>query len=310
MKGKRRRVCFKGILNHCYQNTVRGDLIFYNDLDRLVFFTRFCVTARAHKVRVLSVVLMPDHLHGSYVVDNVRLLSDFVKAYTGPFAREHNQTCHRHGMFFRRHFGSSPKKGDKAARTNLIYLGNNPVERRLCRRAEEYRWSFLAYADSDHPFSEKLVVRRASSALKKALKEVESMRKADKPLSYNMLKRLYRPLDPVEREQLTDRIIVLYNVIDYESAIRFFGSYDQMLQAMHASTGNEYDLNEVFVGKSDEYYAVMADIIMEEVGPEDIHDILGYSLESKYELYMLLRRKTGAPGKQIAKFLHLPMKVL
>lgn len=283
-------------------------MIFYNDLDRLAFFTRFCVTARRHSVRVYGLVLMDDHVHGSYVVDSMTILSVFVKEYTGPFAQDQNKYCGRKGILFRRHFGSAPKKGDKAARTNLIYLGNNPVERRLCQKAEDYRWNFLAYSHSDHPFSEKLVLRNASSALRDAIGEVKAMRCQDKPLSYRLLKRIFHKLGPMETEQLTDFIIGLYNVIDYESAIRFFDSYEEMLRAMHASTGSEYDLNEVFVGKSDAHYRRMEEIVMQKLNLADIHDILGWEDGKKYEVFQLLRRRTEATSGQIGKFLRMKIK--
>ena len=50
---------------------------------------------------------------------------------------------------------------------NMVMLDANMILRYLlddnpemAEKAEEYRWTFLAYAESNHPFSEKLVKDR------------------------------------------------------------------------------------------------------------------------------------------------------
>lgn len=304
----RKRLFVKGIIHHCYQRTVDNYLLFYNVIDYLVFFTVYCVTARKYKVQVLSLCQMPDHLHQSVKAPSVEILSDFVGEVTRVFSKVHNETCHRKGALFDSPYGSAPKSGDKRARTNLIYVGNNPVERRLCKRAEEYRWNYLAFARSNHPFSEKLVVRKASTALQKALREVKRMYADGKPLAYVQLQRMFQPLDVKEKQQLTDYIISLYNVIDYQQAIRFFGSYEDMLLALHSSTGSEYDINERFIGKDDSYYSRMGRIVMQKLKLADIHDVLALPFEEKFEVFKLLRSDTFALNEQIVSFLRMPVK--
>lgn len=304
----RKRTFQKGILNHCYQRTVDKSVLFYNVSDYLVYFTLYCTTARKYDVQVLSLCQMPDHLHQSVRAKRLDVLSAFVGEVTRTFSKVHNETCHRKGALFESPYGSAPKNGDKKARTNLIYVGNNPVERRICSQAEDYRWNYLAYAASAHPFSEPLIVRQASSALQKALREVKRMRTDGKPLAYAQLQRLFQPLDRKEKQQLTDYIIGLYNVIDYDEAIRFFGSYEDMLLAMHSNTGSEYDLNESFIGKDDTYYYQMSRIVSEKLPVTDVHDVLALSPEEKFEVFQLLRRETFALGEQIAAFLRMPVK--
>jgi hypothetical protein len=295
-----------GVPNHCYQNTVNGDLIFYCICDYLVCFTHICTAAMRYGITVLSLTLMPDHLHGNYLARSREVLSGFIRDYTGPFTYRYNQICNRKRQLFNRHFGSAPKMGDKSIRTNLVYLGNNPVERKLTVHAEEYRWNFLAYYKNPNPFSKKLVLRRVSQQLRRAVAEVKACRKDNKPLSYNALKRMMSPLTQEEKQQITDFIITAYNVIDYETAIGFFGSYEEMIDAMHITTGNEYDINEVFVGRDDRVYAKMVNMVMEEVRPADIHEILTYSLQGKKRLYNRLLSIPGATKKQVEKFLWMP----
>lgn len=245
---KKRKV-YRGVLNHCYQRTVDRIVLFYTVSDYLLYFTIFCITVSQYRVRILKLVLMPDHIHQAVIEEKGGEMSRFERDCHKRFAREYNKLCSRSGPLFEHHYGSAPKYENKRARSSLIYLDNNPVERKLAVRAEEYQWSFLAYANSDHPFSEKILLRKASPALRRALKEVRALHKAGRFLPYAMLQRLFKSLrDDCERKQLTDFIIVTYSVIDHKGAIQYFGSFEDELTAAHATSGSEYDIKESFDG--------------------------------------------------------------
>lgn len=306
MRGGNRRF-YRGIVNHVYQIAIDGDIIFYNISDHLVYFTIFCTFAQKHDIRVLKLCQMPDHIHGSVIADRKSALSAFERDVTAVFAREHNGVCHRKGPFFKSPFGSVPKYGDKKARSNFIYVDNNPVERRICEKAEQYRWNYLAYASNDHPFSEPFRARDASNVMLRAIRTVEDRHARGLHLPYSMLQRMFKPLGNKERKQLVDIIVTTYSVIDYQESIRFFDSLDHMLTAIHSTTGSEYDLNEVSVGKDDSWYRRMTEIVMDHCNLSDIHDMLGYSSERKYELFRLLRQETQATSEQIAKFLRIKL---
>ena len=111
-----------------------------------------------------------------------------------------------------------------------------------------------------------------------------------------------------EKEQLTDFIISLYNIIDYENAASLFDSFDDMLNAMHSNTGSEYDINEVFIGKSDAHYAKMMSLVLDKYDFKDIHDVLRLSPEKKDDVFQLLMANTDALPEQIAAFLRMPVK--
>lgn len=300
-----RRRFIKGIPNHCYQKTARGVLLFYSVTDFLVFFTHICVSALRHRVRILSIVLMPDHLHICIEADSVEELNDFVKSYSSPFALAHNRRCSYYGALFRHRYGSAPKKTDKAIRTNLIYIGNNPVERHLTKKAEDYQWNFLKYYKCPNPFSDKIVLRQASRRLRDAVVEVNTCRSAMIPIKYELLQRIASPLSAMEKRQLVDYIVSVYNVIDYEAAIAYFGSYDNMLEAMHVTTGSEYDLKEEHPGWDDSNYAKMHAVVMREYGFKDIHQVLSLSEQEKKNLAKLLADTTHAPAKQIERYLRV-----
>lgn len=302
------RICLQGILNHCYQRSRNGFLLFYSVSDYLVYFTLFCITAVKYGVRVLELCLMPDHIHASVIVNRREDLSAFFSEVSRRYARSNNSVCRTEGSLFESPFGSAPKIGAKKARTNLIYLGNNPVERQLAEKAEDYQWNFLAYARSAHPFSEPLVIRKASWPLRRAIREISSLHKSGQPVSYPLLKRLSEPLDRRETRQLTDWIIQKYNIIDYDAAARCFDGFDRMLEAMHTNTGSEYDLNEIFTGKSDACYARMISKTMQILQIQDIHELFALNEEERLRLFPALLRVKDATPEQVAKFLRIVLK--
>ena len=200
MKSRRRRFAYEGT-EHIYKNTKDGGLLFYTLSDYLVFFTITCVTAEKMDITLAALTLMRDHVHEELEVSHPKIMADYERIVKSRI------------------------------RDSFAYLGNNPVERKLCRRAIEYRWNFLAYAHSAHPFSKPLVIRDASKSLRRAVKVVQSLHKQRNILNYAVLKRLFEPLCPEEIQQLTDFIISTYNVIDYEAAASWYGSVDKMIAA-------------------------------------------------------------------------------
>ena len=302
----RYRKVIKDILNHCYQRSADGGVLFYSRMDHLVYFTLYCVLARKYGIQVLSLCQMPDHVHDAIVARQKNDLVRFKQELNNRFARMYNANSGMSGPVLERPFGSVPKQGSKAARSNLIYVANNPVERRLVRYAEEYRWNYLAYFITPFPFSKEIVIRRSSKALRTAVKAVRAQYKAGLPMNYTLLKRLSKDLSTSEVDQLTDFIISTYNVIDYKAAIRFFDDFPDMMKSIHSNTGSEYDLNEVFLGQTDKPYATMTQILLEQCGFEDIHEILSLSKERKLELYTILRKHTDVMDEQIFRYLHIP----
>ena len=97
----------------------------------------------------------------------------------------------------------------KKIRSAIIYMFNNAVEKRLCPKAEDYRWNFLKYynPDNNRPIRRK---KDLSRRLQRALKITDNTYESGEYLRYALLKRLYKGLDSQERELLTDYIITLY----------------------------------------------------------------------------------------------------
>ncbi|MBR0084752.1 MAG: transposase [Bacteroidales bacterium] len=298
-----------GIIHHCYQNTKDGFLIFYSVTDYLVHFTLLCVKAEQYGISVPIICQMPDHTHGSFITDSLESLSAFMRDTASLYSRFGQAPQCRGGQLFNRRYGCAVKIGDKKARTNIVYIGNNPVERHLVEKAEDYRWNYLAYAKSDHPFSQKLVISKASKPLLMAIGEVKSAHNRRQYLSYNFIQRLFAPLNPSEKHQLIDYIVTTYSVIDYEYASRFFDGYDEMIGAMHFNTGSEYDLNEVFTGRSDACYSKISTLLMNRLRLSDIHQVFELSEVQRADLLLDVYRQTGIGMRQIAKYLRLKVSL-
>ena len=304
-KRVRRRRFLEDEVHHIYQRTINRFNIFYDLEDYLVYYTIFSVAARQYGVIVLGLCLMFDHIH-MLIKTGVRVrMSEFVRQVTCMFVREQNNDVGRKGSLFQARFGSAPKRGLKLLRTAINYLFNNPVEKKLCTRAEEFRWNFLAYAVSSHPFSDPLIIGQASRSLKRAIKEVDLAESEDRHLRYAQLKRLLSKLNERERMQLVDHIISIYNPFDYDEIIKCYGSYEDMLTAINSNTGSEYDIKEERYKFSDMEYVRMIDILHDAAGLKDIRKVTGLAIDEKMRLLELLRNHLSCANLPIAKFLHI-----
>ena len=172
---------------HIYQHSKDWGVIFYSIRDLLVYFTIFCVFARRYGIQVLGLALMYNHLHQLLCAGRREDVETFVAVITALFAKYYNIDAGRDGAVFHKAFGSAVIYGDKNIRTIAGYLYNNHTNKKICDKAEEIRWNFLAYAHSDHPFSEPIILRNASKRLRNALKIVDSFRKQEQYLGYGTL---------------------------------------------------------------------------------------------------------------------------
>ena len=304
---RKRRRFFRGVVNHIYQKTSSGYNIFYGYEDFLMFFTMMSVSVRAADIQVFSLCLMYNHFHSLTKAEAVQQLSDLMNHCCSWFAREFNFSTGRSGQLFKKNFGSAPKRDDKAVRNAINYIGNNPVEKKICGRPEQYRWNFLAYAVSANPFSEPLIIKKASNRLRRAVKEVKSMSELNLPLKSRQILRLFKALSDKEIEQLTDFIITEYNFIDYEAAASYYGSVSKMIEAMAFNTGSEYDIREEWYPDSDLAYQEMQDYVMNIMKLTPVSKVISLPSDEKTDIARALLRYTSATPRQVIRFLHLPV---
>ncbi len=290
----------KGVY-HIYQRSDDWGVIFYDDRDRLVYYTQCAVQARRKGITVLAASLMYTHTHQSARGRSDKQLSLYVKDSSSAFGRAYNHTWKRNGPVFHENYGRSLKLSQKEIRSNLAYVNNNHVEKKMCKSAIDCRWCFLAYAVSKNPFSLPLDKNTASKKLLRVMRLVKRRSDADQPLTYEHIDLMFRDLGDIEREQLIDHIIYTYSLVSYSEAIKYYGSFDTMLLAFNSNTGSEYEIAEAFVKAPDTNYSKMIRLGVDEGWLSRIYTM---SDEEKTRLARQIRLFTDSRDYQIAGFLH------
>lgn len=302
---RKRRKFYRSKVNHVYQRTVNWVNIFYSYEDFLVFYTIFAVCTKSANISVLELCIMFDHIHFLAITENIQELSSFVDRFASWFVKEYNAHTKRKGKLFYKNFGSTPKWSDKDVRSAINYVGNNPVEKLLCRRAHEYRWNFLAYFNNENPFSEKYVASKASRHLRNAIKEAYELAKLNLPLRYCHLKRMMSKLSKRERDIFIDKVIVSYLPFDYEQLVSYYESYENMLTAMDSNTGSEHDIKESNDKSSHIVFQEMIESLSMEMAAIDLSRIISLPIVQKMALKQKLKAKYTVSDWQINKFLHI-----
>lgn len=302
---RKRRKFFSGVVNHIYQRTIDGSHLFYCVEDCLVFYTMFSVCAKAAEIEPMMLCIMHNHFHCLAKTQSRDKLSNFFDHLTAWYVREYNHHVGRKGKLLKKNFGSAPKWDEKRLRSCIIYIGNNPVEKQFCKRAQDYRWNFIAYAQSANPFSKKIIKSQISYKLSKALKEVDIMQSLNLPLKYAQIIRLTEKLNDTEFEQFTDYVINRYLPFDYDELLSHFKSYDSMLLAMESTTGEEFDIQESRDSFSLESFKEMMRHMEKKMPRHTVRKITTLSIDEKIEIYKELQKHTSATGQQICNFLHI-----
>lgn len=304
MRGRKRKI-FPNTFQHIFQRAVDQGVLFFSDADRLVFLTLMYVYKQKFGITILAVALMFDHFHGLVKAATKEILALFVGTMTGMYAKLFNNDTGRKGPLFRKAYGNATKTGAKKIRTCIAYIFNNSVEKKLFGKAEDDRWNLLAYLLSDHPFSEPIKPRHASRKLLRSMKEADSHFRNNNFLNYSTIRRLFRNLDEKEYQQLMDYIIVLYLPIDKEEVLSYYKSAGDMVLAINSNTGSEYEVDEEYDPESHCDYAAMEKILSHSSYADNPHCIVSAPLKKKADIARILKSRTGASDKHIARFLHL-----
>lgn len=290
-------------LVHIYQNTLNGFLLFYSVRDRIVFFTILNLVAKKYGIHIVGVCLMPDHFHLLIELVSLEIQSAFIAEVTQRYSRLRNEWYGDRGDLFSHSYGYALKQGGKKMRTAAAYLYNNPVEKALCGKAEEYPWNFLAYAKTSYPFSNPIKLRYASRSVRRAVEYVKYAHQAGIPMTYQSLDSMTTKMRPEEVKMLTDFIIQTYSTIDYDLIIGLYKGYQEMLQAFASNTGSEYDIKETFTKGSDKAYTLCANRLLRSGKWKDIREILSLPEYRRRLIGEGLSLKPDISSRQAAKFL-------
>lgn len=303
---KLRRLPAADEVQHLYQRSLDRGIIFYTQKDRIVFTTIFYSLCKKYKIKPLGLCIMMTHFHILVVCDNQNTISAFMRDLESIFAKEYNSYYGRSGPLFGYRFGQSAKYNPKSIITIISYVYNNPVAAGLCQKAEEYKWGFLPYVLSHHPFSETHRSRRSSRKLNRAIKYARSYLAGNYYLGYELIDYLFNNLDHPETQQLIDIIVSSCSeVIDFELLTKFYGSWDLMLVAMFSNTGNEYDLKETAEGKSDKRCMNLIKYAYQFQLPSRRRHFCSLSKEESSELAISMMTNYGATRFDIERVLHI-----
>ncbi|MBO4606205.1 MAG: transposase [Bacteroidales bacterium] len=290
-------------VQHIYQKSIDGGVVFYNVVDRIVFCSVVCVMAERYGITILMSAIMFTHLHHSLIANMKSKMSKFMQDATSVYARLHN--CHygRKGSLFHDTFGSAAKTSEKKIRENLAYVANNHVEKGLCKHAVDERWTFLPYYRNGFPFSEPITLEKASQQLTYAMRFVARRRKQKKYLKYSDWYSITIGLNHVEIEQLIDYTISTYLYVDFDKAIEFYGDFETMVSAFDSVVGAEHDIKEEYYRFSDQEYVRIGKILKEKGwSPRKIYEA---SRDEKVKMANVLMNRYQIDGLALRKYMHL-----
>ena len=288
-------------LYHIYERAKDHGVLFYSLEDRLVYYTLAAVKAKKHKIRVSAASLMYTHTHLSVFAGCLDSILNFLHDLNSSYTRFYNHYHHRKGELFEKPVGRAQKLTSKSIRSAEIYIFNNHFEKGLCTRAEQCRWALLAYASSDSPFSQPLHIRSASNRLRRAMKLVDRRVRALTALEYKDLTDIFSSLDEKESEQFTDYVISRYSLIDFSIPIAHFGSLENLLAAVHSTSGSEYDISEEFYSFKDTSYEKLIKFARSECF---LNDIFILSDDERRILAEKIHKGTKIALFIISRFLH------
>jgi hypothetical protein len=90
--------------------------------------------------------------------------------------------------------------------------------------------------------------------------------------------------------------------------MEYYNDYEQMLSAMHSTSGSEYDIKEIRHPGSDRIYDDMITYVKGSLGVKYARSLTMLPNAGKLELADALRVHTGASLYEISKFLHMKRK--
>ena len=304
MKRKKKKF-IPGVPTHIYQKGYDGRTLFYCARDRLLYLSIFFAEARARGVKVYSIVLMYNHIHATILCRSQTGMIRFNQAVERRYASAFNRVSGRLGPVFMHSFGWAQKRSDADVRSNLCYLANNPVKKKLCKKGIENQWTLLAYGKTPYPFSEPLSLRKASRRMRRAVALAKGVLARGQVLNDKLLDRVFASLDQKESRQMVDYLIHTLSTVDYEAAARYFGGFEKMIMAFDVTTGAEYDISEEFVPVPDRAYTEMIKLVEEEGYDPVRKAFLSAEADEKMRLIQLFRSETSASERQIRRFLYL-----
>jgi hypothetical protein len=193
----------------------------------------------------------------------------------------------------------------KKIRSAIAYLFNNPVEKKICTAAEDYKWSYLTLYDPERKPID--IAAGCSKNLRRAIKRITGCFNNGNYIGYEFLGKLFNDLNSEEKKTVVEYIMELYFPFAVKETLDYYKSYEDMITAINSNTGSEYEIKEKHYGKTDvPYREIIA--CLKEMGISDVRSVLTMNIFQKHGLGAHLKKQTSASYTQIRKFLQIPFK--
>lgn len=289
---------------HVYNKSIDSGVVFYSELDYVLFYTLASCLSRKYDVTVIALAIMPNHFHMLQLAASDHAFQKFNSELCRQFTQMYNSEHGRKGPLFIPSIHCSPKRVGKHVRSCISYICNNPVVGKICSDVMLCRWNCLPYYNRENPFSERIKLNSSSRRFRRAVKMLDIVSANNRPLNYQLQRLLFSALDSSETQQLFDRLITKYSFIDYFMMLRYFtGSFDDVIAMMRVSSGSEYDLDDDWDNYS--LYPLMMSCSKEMGITDPLRAVSVMSPESLARYIHHLATRTGATQKHISRFLHL-----
>ena len=301
--GSNYRRYIDGSSHHVYNKGIEGNIIFYSHWDCILYLTLYYLLGKQYGITTWAFCIMPNHVHSNVSAHSYEHFESFHRDLFSKFTLEYNNGHSREGGIFKRPYGYAPKTYAKRIRENISYICNNPVVGNISTDIDGYKWNLMALRATNNPFSEKIILRKASNPLRRSIVLLRYYHETGMPLTYVRQRRLFTGLDPNEIKQLTDRIISFYNCLDYTAIANIYGGdINNAIIAINANTGNEYDIPE-----DKEDYSAYYEML--KITSKSGIDLKTCNFEKwpqeKLTKMAHMFSKAGFHKAQIGKFLHL-----
>lgn len=252
---------------------------------------------------------MNNHFHVFFNCKSKEKMSMLISKTTALFTKEYNKNLSRKGRIFYPNYGSASKFGDKNIRTTIAYILNNPIEKKLCKKADKYRWNFLAYANDSNPFSEKKKRKKYPPYIRCLIDDIHRLSNENKYITYPYINKIFQKLEENYKqssiELIIDCIIKAYSCLDYGYIGEYFKEYNTLLLALESNTGNDYDIKEVQDSSSDLVYEKLTQLCKSAGFFNSRGNFSSLPQENIDKLVELLLYQSPAELFQVKRFLHL-----
>jgi putative transposase len=134
------RTVFANIPHHVTQRGNRGEAVFFDDEDRVLYLKWLGEYAAKFDVEIAAYCLMTNHVHLILIPSTEDGLQNLLKPLHMRYAQRLNRARQQQGHVWQGRYFSSALDHDYF-RAALRYVERNPVRARMVRKAENYAWS-------------------------------------------------------------------------------------------------------------------------------------------------------------------------